>query len=102
MRIVLSLFEPELDTNLATARSFGGEPTEPARPDFKVLESSGALNFSEKGKGSWMAESVPFLLNAWAPYQAALRGNLGRIDPKGSLVRLETPLWGFNGSFQWS
>lgn len=41
--MVPSDFESELDTELATFRSFGGEPTEPARPDFKVLESSCAL-----------------------------------------------------------
>lgn len=35
LRIVLSVFEPELDTELATFRGFGGEPTELARPDFK-------------------------------------------------------------------
>lgn len=40
--MVLSGFESELDTELAT---FDGEPTEPARPDFKVLESSCALTF---------------------------------------------------------
>lgn len=37
---MLCVFEPELDSELAAFRSCGREPTELARPDLKVLESS--------------------------------------------------------------
>lgn len=80
--MVPSDFESELDTELATFRSFGGEPTEPARPDFKVLESSCALTlFYEENR---IVDAWASLLSTdpWVPHKQHL-GEFGQNGTKG-------------------